>query len=91
MKPGDISGNVIPERCPEWPIRAIYPAIMKRCRRHTVDDLDVELVPLALPLDRETISWLNEMSADDVEAAAKIAEMIRMIREDDQLADVTLH
>lgn len=49
------------------------------------DDGEVELVPLALPLDRETISWLARMSKDDVEAAEVVASMLRAIREDDEV------
>jgi len=91
MMTGDNPGMIFLPRCPEPSIRYIRSDLMKRCRRHNVDELDVELVPLALPLDRETISWLNGMSRDDVEAAVKIAEMLRMIREDDERADQTLH
>lgn len=49
------------------------------------DDGEVELVPLALPLDRETISWLARLSKDDVEAAEVVASMLRAIREDDEI------
>jgi hypothetical protein len=52
---------------------------------------DVEIVPLALPLDRATIAWLGLISRDDVDAAAKIAEMLRMIREHDELFHRTLN
>jgi hypothetical protein len=52
---------------------------------------DVELVPLELPLDRDTIAWLNRMSRNDREAAEMVATMVRMIREDDERAEATLH
>jgi hypothetical protein len=51
-----------------------------------IDEDDVEFVPLALPLDRATISWLNRMSRNDVEAAEIVASLIRSIREDDERA-----
>ena len=56
---------------------------------HQTDD--VEIVALNLPLDRETVSWLGRMSRDDVEAAKMVAEILRMIREDDERAHATLH
>jgi hypothetical protein len=49
-----------------------------------IDADDVEFVPLALPLDRATISWLNGMSKNDCEAAEIVAHMLRAIREDDE-------
>jgi predicted nucleic acid-binding protein len=57
----------------------------------TIDEDDVEFVPLALPLDRATISWLNAMSRNDVEAAQHIADMIREIREADEAQDRVLN
>lgn len=57
----------------------------------TTDDDDVEIVPLALPLDRATISWLNSMSRNDVEAAQHIADMIREIREADEAHERVLN
>lgn len=56
----------------------------------TIDD-EVEVVPLALPLDRKTISWLNRMSKNDIEAAEVVASMLRAIREDDESSHRTLN
>jgi hypothetical protein len=67
-----------------------YRRIMQISNDMDVED-DVEIVPLALPLDRATIAWLGLISRDDVDAAAKIAEMLRMIREDDELYHRTLN
>lgn len=55
------------------------------------NDEDVEIVPLELPLDRATIAWLGRMSANDRDAAKKVAHMLRLIREDDEIADRVLH
>jgi hypothetical protein len=57
----------------------------------TMDDDDIELVSLALPLDRDTIAWLNKLARDDVEAARIIASMLHDIRIDDEAAHSTLH
>lgn len=58
----------------------------------TIDDIDeVELVPMALPLDRDTISWLARMSKNDIEAAECIASMLRAIREDDEKLHRSYH
>jgi hypothetical protein len=55
-------------------------------------DLDeVEIVSLALPLDRATVAWLGKISVDDRDAAEKVACMLRMIREDDDYAHRSLH
>ena len=55
-------------------------------------DLEVEVVPLALPLDRATVSWLIKLTGgSDTEAAELIASMIRAIREDDERSNQTLH
>ena len=57
----------------------------------TVED-DVEFVPLALPLDRETISWLTRLSqGNDATAAEFIASIVREAREDDEAAHATKH
>ena len=58
---------------------------------HPPDNDDVEIVTLALPLDRETVSWLARMSRNDVEAAEMVAWMIQQIRRDDEAAKQTLH
>lgn len=52
---------------------------------------DVEIVPLELPLDRETVAWLSRISVNDRDAAKKVACMLRLIREDDEIADRVLH
>jgi hypothetical protein len=53
---------------------------------------DIEVVPLALPLDRATVAWLLRLSGgNDSEAAEMIASMIRSIREDDENAHQILH
>ena len=54
--------------------------------RSTIDELDdVEIVPIALPLDRGTVAWLCRIShANDAAAAEIIATMLRAIREDDE-------
>jgi hypothetical protein len=61
--------------------------------QNTMEDLDdVEIVPLALPLDRATVSWLIRMTGgDDGRAAELIASMIRGIREDDETTHRVLH
>lgn len=52
----------------------------------TIDDIDeVEIVPLALPLDRATVAWLAGLSKNDIEAAEIIASMLKAIREDDEI------
>ena len=60
---------------------------------HLLDtDLDdVEIVSLALPLDRATVAWLCKISVDDRDAAEKVACMLRAIREDDDYAHRSLH
>lgn len=56
------------------------------------DAFEVEVVPLALPLDRDTVAWLLKMSKGDDSAAAEIvADMLRAIREDDEDAHRVLH
>lgn len=56
------------------------------------DEDDVELVRLALPLDRDTISWLAKLArGNDVEAAKIVASMLHDIRVDDEAAHSTLH
>lgn len=57
---------------------------------YDVED-DVELVPLELPLDRDTRAWLNRLSRNDREAAEMVANMVRMIREDDEQAHRVLN
>lgn len=58
----------------------------------TKDEFDVEVVPLALPLDPETCAWLRKISkANDGAAAEIVAEMLRAIREDDEDAHRVLH
>lgn len=52
---------------------------------------DVEIVSLALPLDRATFVWLSKISVDDRDAAEKVACILRMIREDDDYAHQSLH
>lgn len=52
---------------------------------------EVELVPLALPLDRKTIEWLNGLSDNDVEAAELIASILRDVREEDECAHRVLN
>lgn len=55
-------------------------------RSTTIDDLDdVEIVPLALPLDRDTVAWLLRMTnGDDAHAAEIVASIVRQVREDDE-------
>lgn len=59
----------------------------------TIEDVDdVEIVPLALPLDRATISWLTRLSrGNDATAAEFIASIVREVREDDEAAHATKH
>jgi len=53
---------------------------------------DVEVVTLALPLDRATIDWLSRMSRGNNQSAAEmIAFMLSAIREDDDAAHRTMH
>ena len=53
---------------------------------------EVEIVPLALPLDRATVAWLLRISrGNDAEAAEMVASMIRAIREDDEMSHRSLH
>jgi hypothetical protein len=48
-------------------------------------DVDIEAVPLVLPLDKATVAWLIQLSGgSDSTAAELIASMIRSIREDDE-------
>jgi hypothetical protein len=52
-----------------------------------VVDEQREPVPLVLPLDRATLSWLTMLSGGDDEMAAEIvASMVAMIRIDDEAA-----
>lgn len=62
-------------------------------RFNTIEDLDdVEIVPLALPLDRDTVSWLMRMTkGDDAQAAEIIASIVRQVREDDEGAHRVLN
>lgn len=46
----------------------------------------IEPVPLTLPLDRKSISWLASVAGDDEEKAEIIASMVRMIVDDDEAA-----
>jgi hypothetical protein len=57
------------------------------------DSIDeIEVIPLALPMDRDTVAWLLQLSnGDDAVAAELIASMIRSIREDDEAFNQTLH
>ena len=58
----------------------------------TRGELEVEVVPLSLPLDRETVAWLLKISKGSDSAAAEIvADMLRAIREDDEDAHQVLH
>jgi hypothetical protein len=58
----------------------------------TIENIDdVEIVPLALPLDRATISWLSRMSRNDIEAAELIASILREVVIDDERAHSTMH
>jgi hypothetical protein len=51
------------------------------------DDDEVELVPLDLPLDRETMSWLAQLANITGAAPSSIvASMLRDIRKDDEAA-----
>lgn len=60
----------------------------RKSRQHD----DVEVVSLDLPLDRATVSWLSRMAkGSDSQAAEMVASMLKMIREDDESADATLH
>jgi hypothetical protein len=53
---------------------------------------EIELVPLALPLDPATVEWLRKISkGNDIEAAEIVASIIRAIREDDEETQTTLH
>lgn len=56
-----------------------------------IDDLDpddvIEPVPLTLPLDRKSLSWLASVAGDSAEEKAEIiASMVRMIVDDDEAA-----
>jgi hypothetical protein len=66
-------------------------AIMTALIPNDTDDEPVEIVALALPLDRKTLSWLTKMSKNDIEAAQVVADMLRAIREDDEQAERILH
>lgn len=56
------------------------------------DVKDVELVPLAIPLPRDTISWLARLSqGNDVKAAEIIASIVQEVYEDDEAAHATKH
>lgn len=46
----------------------------------------IEPVPLTLPLDRKSLSWLSSMASSDEERAEIIASMVRMIVDDDEAA-----
>lgn len=53
---------------------------------------DVEVVTLAIPLDRATVAWLSRMSqGNDAAAAEMIASMLNSIREDDEQAHRVLN
>jgi len=52
---------------------------------------DVEIVPMNLPLDRETVSWLSRVSKNDADAAQVVANIVKMIAEEDDLAHATRH
>lgn len=55
-------------------------------------DVDIEAIPLVLPLDRATVAWLLQLChGNDDLAAELIASMIRSIREDDERAHRSLH
>lgn len=59
----------------------------------TIDDVeDIEIVPLALPLDRGTVAWLLRMTeGDDAKAAEIIASIVREVRVDDEQAHRVLN
>ena len=58
----------------------------------TEEELDIEVVPLSLPLDRATVSWLLRLArGNDITAAEIVASMIRSIREDDEMLERTYH
>ena len=56
------------------------------------NDDNREAVPLVLPLDRETLMWLAEISGGNDQAAAEIiASMLRDIRVDDEAMHRQFH
>lgn len=56
------------------------------------DELDVEVVPLDLPLDRATVSWLARLAnATGAHPRAIVASMLKDIRVDDETAHRNLH
>ena len=70
--------------------------LMARIGTMQITDTDedgdaVEIVPMELPLDRDTVSWLARMAKDDRQAASMIASMLKEIRRDDEAADRVLH
>ena len=65
--------------------RILYP-LPPMSKNQTIEaDDDVELVPMLLPLDRETIAWLARLQrATGDHPNAMVASMLRDIRADDE-------
>jgi len=56
------------------------------------EEHEVEVVPLAIPLDRATLAWLAALAGGcDERAAAIVASMLRDIRVDDEAAHRQIH
>jgi hypothetical protein len=55
------------------------------------EDEPTEVVTLDIPFDRATLSWLARMTDNDIEVAQTVADIIRIVREDDEAAHATQH